>query len=159
MTETVSRQGTAGACPVCQQPWGDSVACQFCGQIGGRPAGERLATIGRRFGGYLLDFVLILVTLLIGWLVWSLIIWRNGQTPAKQLLGMYCVSLGSRERAGWGTMFMREFVAKVVIMNLLGLVTLGIAPLILNFRLIWNKNRQEVWDSVAETVVARAVPG
>jgi uncharacterized RDD family membrane protein YckC len=118
--------------------------------------GTRLASIGRRLAGYLLEGVLILVTLLIGWLVWSLIVWARGQTPAKQLLGMHCSELKTGDRAGWGAMCMREFVGKVLVMGLLGLVTFGIAPLILSFRLTWNKNRQQTWDSIANTVVARA---
>jgi hypothetical protein len=41
-------------------------------------------------------------------------------------------------------------------MHFLGFLTSGIAPLILAFRLCWNKNRQEMWDSVAGTVVVSA---
>jgi uncharacterized RDD family membrane protein YckC len=114
-----------------------------------------LATVGRRFWGYLLEAVLLVLTLFVGWLVWSLIVWARGQTPAKQLLGMYCVKLESSRRAGWGAMFMREVIGEWVIMGVLGLVTFGIAPLILDFRLIWNKSRQQLWDTVAGTVVAR----
>lgn len=65
------------------------------------------------------------------------------------------MKLDAGQRATWGTMFVREFVGKFLIMGLLGLVTFGIAPLILDFRLVWNRNRQQVWDSVAGTIVAR----
>src|SRR6476661_4276701 len=50
------------------------------------PATVRLSSAWRRLGGYLLEGLLILLTLLIGWLVWSIIVWGRGQTPAKQLL-------------------------------------------------------------------------
>jgi uncharacterized RDD family membrane protein YckC len=155
LTTTVPTGSSAGTCPSCGRHWGDGVACQFCDQISGMPEGVKLASVGIRFGGYLLEAVLFIVTLVIGWIVWSLIVWGRGQTPAKQLLGMYCVKLARGERATWGAMLVREFVGKGLIMGALGLVTFGIAPLILNFRLIWNKNRQELWDSVAGTVVAR----
>ena len=117
--------------------------------------GIKLASVGRRLAAHLLDIVLMVLTLFIGWLIWSLIVWARGQTPGKQILGVYCVKLSLGERARWGTMFVREFLGKFLIMWALGLVTFGIAPLILNFRLIWNKNRQEVWDSVASTIVVR----
>src|SRR5206468_6518647 len=45
-----------------------------------------LASPGKRFGAYLLDLLLIIVTLVIGWLVWLFIDWGKGQTPGKQLL-------------------------------------------------------------------------
>ena len=141
--------------PACGRNWGDGVACQFCEQISGMATSVRLASVGSRLGAYLLDVVLVVVTLVIGWLIWSLIVWTRGQSPGKQILGMYCVNLSRGARATWGTMFVREFVGKVLIMTVLAFVTLGIAPLILNFRLIWNKNRQQLWDSVAGTVVAR----
>jgi uncharacterized RDD family membrane protein YckC len=159
MTEVVSGMvptgASSGVCPSCGRHWGDGVACQFCEQISGMAEGTRLASAGRRLAGYLADVVLLFVTLLIGWLIWSIIVWARGQTPGKQLLGMYCVKLAKGQRASWGTMFVREIVGKFLIMSILGLFTLGIAPLILDFRLIWNKNRQELWDSVAGTVVAR----
>ena len=47
-----------------------------------------LASIGHRLGGKAVDFALSLVTLNIGWLIWSLVVWGNGQTPGKQILKM-----------------------------------------------------------------------
>jgi len=117
--------------------------------------GVRLVSVGRRLGGYLLDLLLAIVTLLIGWLIWSLIVWSPGQSPGEQVLGMYCVKLSRGRRATWGTICVREIVGRLLIMGALSIVTLGLAPLILNFRLIWNKNRHEIWDSVAGTVVRR----
>lgn len=154
-SETVPVATSGGLCPVCGRQWGDGVACQFCEQISGMAEGVRLASVGQRLAAYLLDFVLIVVTLIVGWLVWTLIVWARGQSPGKQLMRIYCVKLARGRRATWGTMFVREIVGKFLIMGALGLVTFGIAPLILDFRLIWNKNRQQLWDSVAGTVVAR----
>ncbi len=140
-------------CPVCGRDWGAGAFCQFCEQIHHFPAGVRLATVGRRLGGYLLDGLLMIVTLLVGWLVWSLVVWSRGLTPAKQLLGMRCVSLSNSGRAGWGRMFVRELVAKGVVMWVISVFTLGLAPLILAFMLMWTKNRQELWDKMADTIV------
>ena len=94
-----------------------------------------------------------IVTVFIGWLIWSLIVWSRGTTPGKQLLGMRCVYLAIERRATWGRMFLREFVGKFVIMSVISLFTLGIGPLILYFMLMWTKKPQELWDMVPDTIV------
>src|SRR5579862_9513426 len=52
------------------------------------PQGTQLAGIGRRIGAFFLAIPLTIVTLGIGYLIWGLIVWGNGQTPALQVLGM-----------------------------------------------------------------------
>src|SRR5947208_2078900 len=54
------------------------------------PDGLELASIGRRIGAYFLAIPLMVVTLGIGYVIWGLVVWRNGQTPALQVLGMRC---------------------------------------------------------------------
>ena len=54
----------------------------------GLPEGTELASVGRRIGAYFLAIPLWIVTLGIGYIVWGLIAWGNGQTPALQVLGM-----------------------------------------------------------------------
>ncbi|MDQ6697220.1 MAG: hypothetical protein M3Z46_07150, partial [Actinomycetota bacterium] len=44
--------------------------------VGGAPR----SSVGKRFGGYLLEGLLLVVTLGLGWLIWSLIVWNKGQT-------------------------------------------------------------------------------
>src|SRR5262245_33647149 len=149
-----SPQSSAGRpCPVCGRDWGSGIYCQFCNAVDGLPRDVRLATVGRRFAGYLLEILLIIVTLFIGWAIWSLIVWSRGTTPGKQLLGMRCVYLATSVRAGWGRMALREFVGKFLIMSVISLFTFGIGPLILDFMLLWTKKRQELWDMVADTIV------
>jgi uncharacterized RDD family membrane protein YckC len=87
-------------------------------------------------------------TLFIGWLIWALIVFSRGQTPAKQLLGMRVMKLQTGRHASWGTMFLREFIAKWII-GVLSFLTLGIV----NFWLVWDKSNQELWDKVVATVV------
>ena len=74
----------AAVCPNCGQVWTGSQSCAFCGQVWGLPCGILLSSAGRRFGGFLLEGVLIVCTLGIGWIIWSLIVWAQGLTPAKQ---------------------------------------------------------------------------
>jgi uncharacterized RDD family membrane protein YckC len=103
---------------------------------------------GRRVGAYLLDVVLVFVTLFVGWLVWSLVLWSKGQSPGKSILGMRCMSIESGRAASWGTMALRELVGK----NLLGSVSLGITTIV-SFFLILGDSRQGIWDKLASTVV------
>jgi uncharacterized RDD family membrane protein YckC len=97
---------------------------------------------------------LVFVTLFIGWLIWSLIVWAKGQTPAKQLLSMRTVILRKGAKASWGTMFLREIIAKTLI-GFLGFFTLGI----IYFWLVWDKNKQELWDKVVGTIVVNDPQG
>ena len=75
--------GAAKACPNCGREWGMGTSCQFCTQVSGAPIGVRLSSPGKRLGAYLVEGVLMVVTLGLGWLIWSLIVWAKGTTPAK----------------------------------------------------------------------------
>jgi uncharacterized RDD family membrane protein YckC len=113
----------------------------------------QLSSAGRRFGAYLLDLVFAIVTLFIGWFIWLLIVWARGQTPGKQLLGMRVVRLREGRKAGWGLMFVRDFLLKGLLFGtIIVTVTLGLG-LILNFWLLWDKKNQELWDKMANTIV------
>jgi uncharacterized RDD family membrane protein YckC len=117
----------------------------------GIPAGLNLATPARRLGQHLLEFVLIIVTLVIGWIIWSLVIWGDGQTPAMQILKLRVVQLETGKAATWGTMFLREFVGKFLIFSIISFIPP--VSLVLSFMLLWDKKRQELWDKVAGTIV------
>jgi uncharacterized RDD family membrane protein YckC len=108
-----------------------------------------LVSNGKRFGAFLLEAILVLLTLSIGWLIWSLIIWRDGLTPAKQLLGMRCMKAHTDRPATWGTMALREVVGKWLISNL----TFGISTLVSAFMILVGEHRQGIWDLIATTVV------
>jgi uncharacterized RDD family membrane protein YckC len=140
-------------CPNCGNPFGLGLSCQVCAQVANFPVGIRLSSVGRRLGAYLLDGLLAVVTLLIGWVIWSLIIWKDGLTPGKSLLHMRVAKKSTGTPATWGTMCLRELVGKGLVMGGLAAVTFGIAPLILNFMLLWDKERQQLWDKIAGTLV------
>jgi uncharacterized RDD family membrane protein YckC len=140
------------ACYHCGQPWGLGRACQFCRQVGGLPRGVLLSSPLRRLGAALLDTLLAIFTLAIGWLVWSLIIYRDGQTPGKQVLGMRCAIPETGRTAGWGRTFCREWLAKGFLFSVLMSVTFGLA-VILYFWLLWDKEKQEIWDKIVGTIV------
>jgi uncharacterized RDD family membrane protein YckC len=110
-----------------------------------------LAGIGRRLAGYLLDGLLVIVTLFIGWLIWSIVVWGRGQSPGKQLLGMRVLRTDRLVASGRLNMFGR-FLAMWLIGIVAGFTVIGY---VLYFWLCWDRNRQELWDKMASTIVVR----
>ncbi len=76
------------------------------------PKDSGYSSVRRRFYAYVLDCILSVLTLGIGRIIWSLLAWRRGQSPAKQLMGMYVVHDG--RPASWKRMAAREILAKGV---------------------------------------------
>jgi len=134
-------------CFNCGRPWGGGCACQVCGQMWGFPNGVIASSAGKRLVAHLLESMLVLVTCFIGWLIWALFTFANGQTPAKQLMGMRTVNIVTGTRAGWGRMFVREVLAKLLVGFFLGWL---IVPY---FWLLFDKNKQQLWDKVVDTGV------
>jgi uncharacterized RDD family membrane protein YckC len=108
-----------------------------------------LSPRARRLGEYLLDGVLMVVTLGIGWVIWALIVFKDGQTPAKQLLGMRAVSLSTMQAANWGTTAIRE-VCRIVLGYVAAYTVIG---WVLLMWLLWDRDNQELWDKLMDTVV------
>ncbi|MGI9033485.1 MAG: RDD family protein [Acidimicrobiales bacterium] len=119
-----------------------------------QPLGAPLASSGKRFGAYLLDGLLALVTLFIGWIIWSVITWGKGQTPAKSLLGMRVVRTDTGRAASRGTMALRELVYK----GILGWITFSITTIVSAF-MILSPPYQGIWDKIASTVVVEDPEG
>ena len=122
---------------------------QQIGQSGGLPAGVSPAGAGLRFGSYLLESVLMVVTLYIGWIIWAAILSSHGQTPAKKILGVRVIDATTLKPVGFGKMFfMRGLVASFVAAIAIP-ITLGI----LLFMPFWDKRNQNIWDKVSGTYV------
>ena len=71
------------------------------------------ASVQHRLGGNVLDGALLLtsvITLFLGWFIWSLVLWGQGQTPAKQILKMRVYSIDTGKPATWGHMAVRQFL-------------------------------------------------
>jgi hypothetical protein len=60
------------------------------GSMAGR---QRAASLGKRIEALALTPLLFVVTLGVGWLVWSVLEWRDGRTPSYRLLGLRIVRL------------------------------------------------------------------
>ncbi|HEY8490725.1 MAG TPA: RDD family protein, partial [Dehalococcoidia bacterium] len=113
---------------------------------------------GRRLGAYLLEIVISLLTLFIGWFVWFCIVAPRGQTPGKQLLGLY-IMRADGTRAGGGYTWLREVLVKGVLFG--GIISTIFFPawLVSAAWCLWDKDRQCLWDKVTETYVAWSPQG
>jgi uncharacterized RDD family membrane protein YckC len=112
------------------------------------PEGTQLASVGRRIGAYFLALPLCIVTLGIGYIIWGLIAWGNGQTPALQVLGMRVWRPETNQVAGFWHMALREIVGRIVD-GILSLIT-EITSFVL---FVTGKEHKALHDYVAGTVV------
>jgi uncharacterized RDD family membrane protein YckC len=119
------------------------------------PAGTQLSGLGKRFGNMLLGGLLMIVTLVIGYVIWAAVIYERGQTPAKQLLGMYVIDQQTGRPPGWGRMFLRGFV----IDGLLGALTSGVFGLISALWIFSGDSQQRLTDKMVGTIVVDAPNG
>jgi RDD family len=86
------------------------------GQVPPRAGGaSRRASLGLRLRALALTVLLIVVTLGIGWLVWSVLEWRHGRTPAYRILGVRVVRRSDGRRAGLARMARRELCCALLI--------------------------------------------
>lgn len=107
----------------------------------------QLSSKGKRLGAALLDGLLIIVTLVIGWLIWWVILWKKGQSPAKSILKMRVIKADEARCVTAGEMAVRELVGKW----LLGVIPLyGLIDAI--FVLV-DERAQALHDKIAGTVV------
>jgi uncharacterized RDD family membrane protein YckC len=114
------------------------------------PDGTVLAPVGRRIGAWFLAIPLFIVTLGIGYIVWGLIVWANGQTPALQVLGMRCWRPETSRVAGFWYMALREIVGRFV-EGILGIFTEAASFIMM----CTGRQRKAIHDWIAGTVVLR----
>lgn len=112
------------------------------------PNGVELASVGRRIGGFFMELLLAIVTLFIGYLIWTLIVWGRGQTPGKQVLGMRCFRPQTGQIAGWGWMALRQLIGGLVEGLFAGLVFLVSAIMMIS-----SNDHKAIHDHIAGTVV------
>ena len=105
---------------------------------------------GVRFGALLLDVLLMIVTCVIGWLIWSIVLWQQSTSPAKKMLKLKIVDVNTGAPATMTQMLLREGLGKIV----LGTIT-GITGLISAVLILVVPGRQGVWDYIAKTTVVR----
>ena len=115
----------------------------------------RYASFQHRLGALALDFVLFNVTLVIGWLIWSLVIWGNGQTPGKQILKIRVRGAETGAVASWGHMAVREFLVPLTVL-IASVPTYGIALvawIVIEIVFYFTKNSRTLRDLWVKTAV------
>jgi uncharacterized RDD family membrane protein YckC len=112
------------------------------------PQGVQLASVGRRIGAYFLAIPLAIVTLVIGYVVWGLVVWSRGQTPALQVLGMRCWRPDDGRPPGWWWMALREIIGRLA-EGILSIITLLVSFILM----LTSAKRQCLHDLIAGTVV------
>ena len=112
------------------------------------PNGTQLASVGKRIGAYFLAIPLFIVTLGIGYLIWGLVLWGRGTTPALSVLKMKVWRPEENRLASWGYMALREIIGRIVD-GILSIITLLISFIMF----VSGKEHKSLHDLVAGTVV------
>ena len=115
---------------------------------------EPLASAGARLGSFLLEIVLAFLTLGIGWLIWSLIVWGRGTTPGHQILKQYVVNEESGANFGWGRMLVRELLVKQLLCGLLAAFTFGVFFLV-DSLMVTRDDRKSLHDRISGSLVVQ----
>ena len=136
-----------------------------------RDVEDSLASGWRRLGGHLIDNVLLSIAFAIGagigdeliggglWLVWFLVVARNGQSPGKQIVQTRVVRADGTPSGLFRTFVRRELLLAIVLVALE--VTLGTAGVVICFLVfalgglwcVFDVNHQCLWDKLAGTYV------
>ena len=103
------------------------------------------ASIGQRVGAAALEVLLFGACLGVGWLLWWIVLWDNGQTPAKAALKLRVVRASDGYIPPTGRMAAHELLAKGLLP--LALVSGAVA--------LVDRDHRSLWDRVTGTVVIR----
>lgn len=121
--------------------------------------GLPFATPLHRFGAAILEAVLAVVTLGIGWFIWWLILIGRGLTPARQILGLRIVNANTMQPVSSSQVFLRGFVvyflAFSALSSALSLVLFGAGWLftLVSALLVFRSSHQTLWDQMTGTTV------
>ena len=113
---------------------------------------NNLATPMARLGAHILEIVLAVATLGIGWLIWSFVVWGKGTTPAHQILKQYVIDEKTGKPFTWGKMCLREIVVKGLLGGLLSAITFGIFYVVDSLCVV-RAGRQTIHDQICTSMV------
>ena len=115
-----------------------------------RPQGEPpyvVSRVARLVIASLLDSLLVMVTLVVGWLIWAAITARQGATPGKKLMKMQVVDKDTGLPMSWARyVFLRGLVGGLV-------MSIPLVNLVLFFMPLWDRLNQSVYGKVSNSVV------
>jgi hypothetical protein len=149
---------TGGTCRRCQVA--HEADAQFCNNCrlylpDTTQTVERVTFTRRLFGSWLLEGILFILTLIIGWFIWLIFSAQKSQSPAKSLTGIYIINVETGKAAGAGEVWLRDVVLKIF---LSGLVPFG--GFINAISILVDKNRQALlYDKIIKTAVVYAPNG
>ena len=151
---------THATCPHCNTSGQTGLFCRTCGLYMPDETGtvERVTFNRRFFGTYLLEGVLFLVTLIIGWYIWLAFTARTSQTPAKRLLNVYVIDTDTGQPISAGRVWVREVLVKQIAVSAVSAV-IGVAGLLDGLWVFFDKDRQALHDKIVNTVVVYAPAG
>jgi uncharacterized RDD family membrane protein YckC len=115
----------------------------------------RYASFQHRLGAIVLDAVLMVLTLGIGWIIWSMIVWSEGQTPAKKILKLRTLNYTNARSAGWGHMAIREGLIPITV-SIAASITGGIgsiAWIVVEIVFYFTKGQRTLRDYWVKTVI------
>lgn len=116
---------------------------------------EARATAGVRFGALLLNGLLSVVTLGLGWVIWAMVTWSSDSAnPGQKILGLQIVKKDTGARLTWGELFIRNFLLGGVVMEIIYICSLSVCFFIDVFK-PFGSERQRLLDAMAGTVVVR----
>jgi uncharacterized RDD family membrane protein YckC len=107
------------------------------------PQGVQPRSVGRVVAASTVAALLFIVTLGVGYVIWSLVTWDNGQTPAQRLFGLRCWRPTTGRPASRGQMALRQVSGLLLNGELLAGV----------FIVLIEPGRASVGDYLAGTVV------
>jgi len=121
--------------------------------------GLPFATPLHRFGSAILESVLAILTLGIGWFIWWLILIGRGMTPARQILGLRIVDAKIMQPVNSSKVFLRGFVVYFLAFSALAtalsfvLWGAGLLFTLVSALLVFRANHQTLWDQMTGTTV------
>jgi uncharacterized RDD family membrane protein YckC len=123
----------------------------------------KYASFQHRLGSEALDSALMLLTFWIGWAIWSLVVWGEGQTPAKKILKIRVLSAQNNKPATWGHMAVRQLLIPLTIfiasfpLNLISFGIIGTLGIIAWYvlEIVWyfTKSSRSLRDVFVKTIV------
>jgi hypothetical protein len=115
---------------------------------------EPLASAGARLGAHLMEGLLALVTLGIGWIIWSLVEWGKGTTPGHKVLKQYIVDEKTGKTFSWGRMALREVVIKGILCGVLYVITFSIFYFVDSLMVV-RDDRRTIHDRISGSLVVQ----
>ena len=100
----------------------------------------------------MVDIGLGIVTLIIGWLIWSFFTWQTGQTPAKRLMKQVVVDSKTGEPFTWTRMLLREAAVKWAAGGIASSASNGIT-FVIDSLFIFRDDRKTVHDMIVQSKV------